>query len=158
MPTPLRLILDTNVVLDLLHFKDAAVLSILKALAARTARCHASTETLHEFRRVLAYPEFKLDEAAQIALFVRYQAWLDEPEILCSHFNLPRCTDPDDQMFLELAASTQAHWLVSKDKALLALKRFAGLGFKIVTPSEASALLGGLPPITHAVSPLPCAL
>lgn len=157
MSVPLRLILDTNVVLDLLHFEDAAVLPILKALTTRTAHCYGSVETLDELRRVLAYPEFQLDEAAQKTLYARYQIWVGEPKTLCGHLSMPRCADPDDQMFLELAASTQADWLVSKDKALLALKRFARLGFKIVTPFEASALLGEVSQVKHAVSP-PCAL
>ncbi|MGI4857360.1 MAG: PIN domain-containing protein, partial [Janthinobacterium lividum] len=36
---------------------------------------------------------------------------------------LPRCSDRDDQKFLELAARSGAHWLVTKDKALLKLAR-----------------------------------
>jgi predicted nucleic acid-binding protein len=34
---------------------------------------------------------------------------------------LPRCADPDDQKFLELALDTGARWLLSKDRELLKL-------------------------------------
>ncbi len=34
---------------------------------------------------------------------------------------LPRCADPDDQKFLELAQASAARWLVSKDNELLKL-------------------------------------
>jgi predicted nucleic acid-binding protein len=37
--------------------------------------------------------------------------------------SLPLCSDRDDQKFLELAAASQADWLVTKDKALLKLSR-----------------------------------
>lgn len=138
---PLRLVLDTNVVLDLLHFADATVSPILNALETRSAHCCASAQTLDELRRVLAYPEFKIDTEAQTTLLTRYQAWIGLGEPASVHANLPRCSDPDDQMFLELAAATRANFLISKDKALLTLKRYHGLGFGILTPAEASALL-----------------
>lgn len=138
---PWRLVLDTNVVLDLLHFADATVSPILNALETRSAHCCVSDETLNELRRVLAYPEFKIDTEAQTTLLTRYQGWTGPGEPVSVHANLPRCSDPDDQMFLELAASTQADFLISKDKALLRLKRYHGLGFSILTPAEAGALL-----------------
>jgi hypothetical protein len=37
----------------------------------------------------------------------------------------PRCTDHDDQKFIDLALSTPARWLVSRDKAVLKLTRKA---------------------------------
>jgi putative PIN family toxin of toxin-antitoxin system len=153
----LRLILDTNVVLDLLHFADALTLPILSSLEAGNAQCYASEETLDELQRVLTYAAFGLDEKVQLALHARYQAitGLAKPSSVTGR--MPRCRDPDDQMFLELAASTQADLLVSKDKALLALKRHPGLTFKIVTPVEACALLSSVryvePPTPYALLP-----
>ncbi|HWA39425.1 MAG TPA: PIN domain-containing protein, partial [Burkholderiales bacterium] len=47
---------------------------------------------------------------------------------------LPRCADPDDQKFLELAAAAAADALVTKDAALLRLR--ARLPFRVVTPGE----------------------
>jgi hypothetical protein len=51
--------------------------------------------------------------------------------------DVPRCADPDDQKFLALAANAGARWLLSRDRALLALAgrlRRAG-GFAILAPS-----------------------
>ena len=134
------LVLDTNVVLDLLHFSDAAALSILHALEAGRASCCVTTETLDELRRVLTYPEFKLDTAAQSGLLARYRALSRLTDTPVPNLNLPRCSDPDDQKFLELASSVAADFLVSKDKALLKLKRRIGPGLRIVTPGEVAAL------------------
>ena len=42
----------------------------------------------------------------------------------------PICADPDDQMFIDLAWSTAAAWLFSRDRALLPVFRLAQRGFK----------------------------
>lgn len=145
---PLRLVLDTNVVLDLLHFADAAALPILNALETRGAHGYASAETLDELRRVLAYPEFQLDAVAQTILFSRYLTWVCVVEVSSLLAATPRCSDPDDQMFLQLARSTDTDYLVSKDKALLTLNGHRELTFAIISPYEAGVLLletnGGL--------------
>ena len=141
MPAPaLRLVLDTNVVLDLLHFGEPSVQPIRDALESQHARCYASQGTLSELGRVLTYPVFQLDASAQAALLARYQLWVGEPQAVTANPNLPRCSDPDDQIFLELAASIQADFLGSKDKAVLALRRRVP-GFKIGTPHEVAAFL-----------------
>ena len=56
---------------------------------------------------------------------------------------LPKCSDPDDQKFLELARDCGADYLVTKDKALLALARrkTRPAPCRIVTPVTMCALL-----------------
>ena len=75
---PWRLVLDTNVVLDLLLFREATAQPIEDAIERRRARCYASQHTLTEFSRVLTYPAFQLDAPAQAALLGRYQLWVGE--------------------------------------------------------------------------------
>jgi predicted nucleic acid-binding protein len=94
-----------------------------------------------EFRRVLAYPMFKLDAAAQCAALAGYDACVTRHMAPAAKdiVALPRCRDRDDQKFLELARDTGADWLVSADKDLLRLARrdkLRGL-FRIVSPEAA---------------------
>jgi putative PIN family toxin of toxin-antitoxin system len=131
------LVLDTNVVLDLLHFGDAAARPLRQALEAGRVRCVVTAETLEELRRVLGYPEFSLDAARQAELFARYQALSLKAGGGEGVSGLPRCSDPDDQKFLELAAASQAQGLVSKDRALLKLHRRCAPRFRVMTPAEA---------------------
>jgi uncharacterized protein len=131
------LVLDTNVVLDLLHFDDAAVRPLRHALEAGRVRCVVADSTLEEWRRVLGYPEFVLDAARQAALFARYRALSAKVDGGEPRFDLPRCSDPDDQKFIELAAAAGAQALVSKDRAVLKLRRRCAPVFRIMTPSEA---------------------
>jgi predicted nucleic acid-binding protein len=51
--------------------------------------------------------------------------------------SLPRCEDPDDQKFLELARHAGARWLVSRDKALLKLagKMQQRAGVAVIAPA-----------------------
>ena len=47
------------------------------------------------------------------------------------------CRDPDDQKFIDLALAAGARWLISRDKAVLALaKRARPRGLAIVTPER----------------------
>jgi predicted nucleic acid-binding protein len=47
------------------------------------------------------------------------------------------CTDPDDQVFIDLALVAGARWLVTQDRALLRLARRAALrGVVIVPPAR----------------------
>jgi predicted nucleic acid-binding protein len=140
VPVP-RLVLDTNVALDLFVFRDPACERLMEALQQGTAVAVVDEPCRAEWLAVLAYPVFGLTEAAQreaVAAFDRWVTWLPEtglaprPEV-----KLPRCADPDDQKFLELALAAGAQDLLSTDKALLQLaRRTAREGwFRILCPS-----------------------
>ena len=129
--------IDTNVVLDLLHFDDATARPLRLALEAGRVRCVVTDATLEEWRRVLAYPEFALDPAQQAALVARYQALAESAGTVEGDAGLLRCSDPDDQKFIELAAAVRAQGLVSKDRALLKLRRRCAPIFRVMTAAEA---------------------
>jgi putative PIN family toxin of toxin-antitoxin system len=140
----LRLVLDTNAVLDWLLFRDKGFLAISAAIESRGAVALTSDACLEELRRVLRYPEFKLDESRQAELLEQYHRHVCVVEVtepaLPSEGNdsmaaIPRCKDPDDQKFLELA-SQQGAILVTKDKLLLQLARRVAKGgrFLILRP------------------------
>ncbi len=152
--------LDTNVVLDLLHFDDPSVQSLKRAVEAGQVRCVVTDATLDEWRRVLGYPEICLDAVRQAALFARYQALTTKLDTLKGEFEvprkatpirdglesgwsrMPRCSDPDDQKFVDLAAASGAQGLVSKDRAVLKLRRRCASRFRIMTPVEAVRWIG----------------
>ncbi len=142
-PAPLRLVLDTNVVLDLFHWGNVDAVPIMAALEAGQVQCLADERTLDELQRVFTYPQLKLTPEMIAERWARYRALVQViPEGEAPP--LPRCKDRDDQKFLELAARSGADWLVSKDKALLKLRGRTKLGFQILKPAQASALLASL--------------
>ena len=145
MSAPPRVVLDTNVLLSLFVFADSRYAAIRAAiengrwLALTDARC------LGEFRRVLAYPMFSLDAAAQEAAHAAYVALAQIVVVadMGERVPLPPCKDADDQKFLELARDGGAQLLVTSDKALLKLARRQKLAhlFRILTPDRAMAEL-----------------
>lgn len=149
-----RLVLDTNVVLDLLVFRDRDAEPIARALAQGSALCVTDAACAEELRRVLAYPQFALDADAALRVLEDYLALAqfhaeNRMDAAPGRPPLPRCRDPHDQKFLELARDANADLLVTKDKALLTLARrkFRLDGFGIVAPAAAAAALGSGTPV-----------
>ena len=134
----MRLVLDTNVVMDLVVFRDPGAGPLRQAIESGRIALLTSTECLAEFRRVLAYPEFKRDAAAQASAYAWYASRAEAITPDPPPPFLPRCRDADDQKFLELAWATGVVHLVTKDRALLELaRRVATLGrFTLITPVD----------------------
>ncbi|UOF16243.1 PIN domain-containing protein [Lysobacter capsici] len=134
---PPRIVLDSNVCLDLFAFQAPDLAPLLEALHSGAIEAVTDTECRAEWQRVLTYPQLKLDPAARERSLLDYDRWL---RVLAHDADaqtvaLPRCADPDDQKFLELALAANARWLLTRDHALLVLGRRtarAGL-FEILT-------------------------
>lgn len=119
-----KLVLDTNVVLDLLVFNDPAALPLRAALLTEQIAWIANADMRTELVRVLDYPRVSprlsaagLDIMAVLNEFDRLVSLVERaPSAPC------RCADADDQHFIDLAVQHGA-LLLSKDAAVLALKR-----------------------------------
>jgi uncharacterized protein len=130
------LILDTNVWLDWLVFDDPRLAALAGEVEAGRLRLHATAPMLDEFAAVVARPHFGLDAEGRARACERQRASvvLHAPAPDC---RLP-CSDPDDRMFIDLAVALRVDWLLSRDKALLRLRRIAGRRFavRIGTPED----------------------
>jgi len=155
-------VLDSNVWIDILVFDDPASRPIRAALERGELDVVIDPPCLVELERVLDYPQFvrfavdKQQALAQTAKWTRpiapaaetlAQQLAERPRPI-----LPRCSDRDDQKFLELAAASGAAWLVTKDKALLKLHKRLNRDFQcqIDRPAVFTAALG-----LSIVSPTP---
>jgi len=151
MSSPPLLVLDTNVCLDLFVFADPHVAALDSALRTGEVVAVTREDCRAEWLRVLRSAPFRFDEAA----CARYEAAFDE-RIACRPYServtrdairLPRCADPDDQKFLELALQACATALITRDKALLALaKRTQRDGLFAILAPEAWAASRGTGP------------
>ncbi len=139
-----RIVLDTNVCLDLFVFRDARWQSLLEAMQAGAVEAVTRADCRMEWTLVLAYTKLGLDAAAQQAALAEFDRWITLIDAAADDLALPACKDPDDQKFLELAAASGAALLVSKDKALLKLaRRTRKLGlFDILSPAQWVDALG----------------
>jgi putative PIN family toxin of toxin-antitoxin system len=133
-----RVVLDTNVCLDAFVFDDPRAARLVAALAAGDVEAVTRADCRDEWLAVLRYPVLKLDEAGIAAAVARFDASVSllSPSLVA--VPLPRCRDPDDQKFLELAAAAGAAVVFSRDAEVLRLGRRTrrdGL-FEIAKPED----------------------
>jgi predicted nucleic acid-binding protein len=122
-PLPI-LILDTNIVLDVFVFKDAAAQPIRDGLAARSLDWIATTPMRIELERVLGYPQivprlafYALSAGDVLAHFDAHARLVPVPAKASV-----TCSDADDQMFIDLAVAHRST-LLSKDKAVTSMAK-----------------------------------
>lgn len=146
-----RVVLDSNVWIDILVFDDDATRPIRAALERGALHAVIDARCLAELTRVLDYPQFvarAVDKAAALAHVARL-ATLEAPQATQAEgAALPKCKDRDDQKFLELAHAAKVQWLVSKDRALLKLNKRTtrDFGFRIAEPAPFASACFSLAP------------
>ncbi len=128
------IVLDTNVVLDCLLFRDPGCKALMASLEAGHLRWLASAAMRDELAHVLARGHLGAWQPDAGALLAAWDRWsLPAPDALPPA--TLRCSDPDDQKFIDVAVTQQARWLLSRDKAVLRLAPAARrAGLTILTP------------------------
>ena len=132
---PDRIVLDTNVVLDWLLFKDPSAAPLSAALTGGTLRCLATAPMRSELLSVLERGLAAAHGVDACQIVRQWDVWVALQEQAPVH--ALRCADADDQKFFDLAIAVSARWLVTRDQALLKMgRRAAALGLSIVTPAQ----------------------
>lgn len=142
----MTLILDTNVWLDWLVFDDPRLVPLGRAVDAGAVTVLASAPMLCEFAEVIRRPHFGL-APARCALLCALQTAAVRLHAPAPDCRLP-CTDAADQMFIDLAVAHRVDWLLSRDKALLRLRRISArrFGLRVGTPEDWRVAAGATPP------------
>lgn len=107
---PLRLVLDTNIVVSAALKPEGLQRTVLLLALTKPARLYISTPVFQEYRAVLARPELRIRKGLQ-QRFLR----LIEKD---AHFVEPArrievTTDPHDNIFVECANAARADFLVT---------------------------------------------
>jgi putative PIN family toxin of toxin-antitoxin system len=107
---PLRLVIDTNVVVSAALKPQSLQRTTLLLALTKPARLYLSYPILEEYADVLARPELRIRKGARLQLlqFIRN----------CGHIVKPSrrievASDPDDNMFLECADAGRADYLIT---------------------------------------------
>jgi putative PIN family toxin of toxin-antitoxin system len=118
------IVLDTNIVLDVFVFNDAASAPLKQALEAGELDWLATQPMRDELARVLAYPQivprmnfYRLTADDVLSTFDQYTRIAEVPAKASV-----TCRDTDDQKFIDLAVAHNA-LLLSKDQHVLSLKK-----------------------------------
>ena len=135
-PAPLRVVLDTNVLISALLSKTGAPAQLVHRVFAHhtpvwSQACFAELESR------LWKPKFdryaSLDDRRSFLMDARsIGLWVD---ITAAMATQKFSRDPDDDKFVHTALAADAQWLVSGDQDLLLLAPIQGL--KVLTPAQA---------------------
>jgi uncharacterized protein len=148
-------VLDTHIVLDALLFNNAEVAPLWSAVCAGQWRWIATASMREEFARQctsIRFSKWKPDSEHMLTQFDAWATLLPEPQLPPTVARRFCCSDPDDQIFIDLALARQASWLVTRDRALLALARRARAlpwPLRVLRPAELMRETSMSPPAVH---------
>ena len=127
-------VLDTNVVLDWLVFRDVRMVPLALAIEGGRLRWLGSPRMRDELAHVLGRAMFERwpHDPEQVLTFIDSLVHTCDEPPACPLI----CRDADDQVFIDLALARRASWLFSRDKALLRLARQARLRGTLVCQPE----------------------
>jgi putative PIN family toxin of toxin-antitoxin system len=133
----LDLVIDTNVVLDWLVFRNPVGAALEDALTSRQCRWLCTRPMREELAQVIrraSLARWAIDADAVLAVYDALGVDVGTPPLPGAADRL-HCTDPDDQPFVDLAIARRVHALLTRDRALLRLARRARrFGVLIATP------------------------
>ena len=131
---PPIVVLDTNTVLSSLLFSQNKLSQLRVLWQSEKIIPLASKATISELIRVFTYPKFKLSSSEQQSFLSEYLPYVATIISIQKLADTNVCRDINDVMFLELALSGNADYLITGDKDLLEIQQ--AFKFKIVTPAE----------------------
>ena len=127
---PLRLVIDTNVIVSAALKPEGLQRTTFLLAITKPARLYVSQPVLDEYADVLSRPELKIRKGLrrQLLQLIRNRSNL----VVCS-WRLEVASDPDDNRFLECADAARADYLVTGN-----LRHFPRFWkkTKIITPRE----------------------
>ncbi len=138
MTTPKQVVIDTNVCLDLFVFNDSRWDKLLSGLKDGNIKAVTREDCRQEWLAVLHYPHLPINDISRRQIIIAFDELISCVSPEQKNLPLPKCSDKDDQKFMEIASDAGVETLITKDKALLKLARKtrqAGY-FTIVTPDQ----------------------
>ena len=125
----MKAVVDTNVFVSGIFWKGPPH-QVLQAWQEGRFRLVVSPPVLEEYRRVLVELQARYSQVRfeRILELVELNAEVVEPVV----FTRRVCSDPDDDKFLATALAAGAEFVVTGDRALLAVKSFQGI--RVVDP------------------------
>ena len=137
MSEPIRVVLDTNVLISALVFESPGAVWLRHLWQRGEIIPVASKETVEELIRVLSYKKFALSEADQHDLLEDYLPYAETITVTKARAQIPKCRDPKDEIFLRLAYAAKVDAIVSGGDDLLLLANESRVA--ILSPSELAA-------------------
>lgn len=127
---PLRLVVDTNVLVSAALKPDSLQRTSLVLAITRPARLYVSKAILEEYAEVLSRPELSIRKGLRVQLL---QVIANRSHVVRPSRRIELAGDPDDRIFLECADAARADFLITGNR-----RHFPAFWkcTKVVTPRE----------------------
>jgi predicted nucleic acid-binding protein len=127
----IRLVIDTNILLDIVYFNDQRVQDLKSKIESNELEIRVMLENLGRISRCTSRPQFFKSQEI-------YYQQLEDTKKYFQFEKLPipmsafKCKDKDDQIFIDLAVLKAPCWLLSKDLEVIKLsKRLKNVGVMV---------------------------
>ena len=107
---PLRIVIDTNILVSAALKPDGLQRTVLQLAIAKPARLYVTEAILSEFKEELARPELRIRKGLRQQLL---QLIKNHSQLVSPSRPLRAATDPGDDKFLECADAARADFLVT---------------------------------------------
>ncbi len=107
---PLRLVLDTNVLVSAALKSESLQRTALTLATTKPGRLYVSQPILHEYAEVLARPELGIRKGLRLQLL---QLMRNRSHLVVPSRTLNVTSDADDNIFLECADTARADYLIT---------------------------------------------
>jgi predicted nucleic acid-binding protein len=141
-PAPV-IVLDTNIVLDWLVFRDPNCVGLQASMEGGALSWIATRAMRDELVHVLERDSLDSWMPDTHAIWRSWDRWCVQVRDPApgDPTTRPRCSDPGDQKFIDLAIECKARWLLSRDRAVLRLARpLRGFGVEVTAALTLPAL------------------
>ena len=112
---PLRLVIDTNIVVSAVLKPDGLQRTVLLLAIAKPATLYVSTAILAEYREVLSRPNLKIRKGIRRQFL---QLLKTRSRSIAPTRPLQVTRDPDDSIFLECADAARADYLITGNSGI----------------------------------------
>lgn len=112
---PLRLVIDTNIVVSAVLKPDGLQRTVLLLAIAKPATLYVSTAILAEYREVLSRPNLKIRKGIRRQFL---QLLKTRSRSITPTRPLQVTRDPDDSIFLECADAARADYLITGNSGI----------------------------------------
>jgi putative PIN family toxin of toxin-antitoxin system len=110
---PLRLVLDTNILVSAAFKSDGIQRAVLTLAITKPARLYVSQPVLDEYAEVLRRPELGIARGIRLQLM---QLVRNRSHMVAPVRSIHAALDPDDNIFLECADAGRADYLITGNK------------------------------------------
>ena len=127
---PLRLVIDTNILVSAALNPDGLQRTALLLAITKPARLYVTLPILEEYAGVLMRPRINIRKGERLRLL---QLIKNRGHIVTPSRHLPVASDPDDNIFIECADAARADYLITGNQ-----RHFPAFwkGTKIITSRE----------------------